>query len=189
MKIHTDAEVEEKILDCIENKEKYVEWLCQNQTEKQLRLKLKTVEELMEYAVKNKIARHCVLIELWKDQFKTALKNLLIYEDHYKVFKKIKAEKKQTSSEKMMFEINFDWINYRLYDVPPKIIKLEEAILNADFYIEEMNSWDDAKRIMYLDLLRKQIPIAYKQGDYEAFELFKEYERQVIESWLFSNID
>jgi len=88
-----------------------------------------------------------------------------------------------------MFEINFDWINYRLYDVPPKIIKLEEAIVDADYYIEEMNSWADAKRNMYLDLLRKQIPIAYEHGDYEAFELFQEFERQVIESQLVSNID
>ena len=105
------------------------------------------------------------------------------------VEEKIKAGKKLSSSEKMMFEINFDWINYRIYDVPPKIIKLEEAVKNADFYIDEMNSWDDTKRIMYLDLLRKQIPIAYEQCDYEAFELFQEFERQVIESRLVSNID
>ena len=58
MRIHSEDEVEEKIQDCIQNEKMYVEWLCQNQTEKQLERKLKSIEKLNDFALHNNIARH-----------------------------------------------------------------------------------------------------------------------------------
>jgi hypothetical protein len=61
-------------------------------------------------------------------------------------------------------------------------IKYEEALKNAESYIEEMKTWDDKKRCKHLDLFQKQMQMAYEQGNHEAFELLQEYERQVITS-------
>ena len=59
-------------------------------------------------------------------------------------------------------------------------IKLEEALKNAESYIEEMKTWDDKKLCKHLDLFQKQMQMAYEQRNHEAFELLQEYERQVL---------
>jgi exonuclease VII small subunit len=59
-------------------------------------------------------------------------------------------------------------------------IKFEEALKNAESYIEEMKTWDDKKLCKHLDLFQKQMQMAYEQRNHEAFELLQEYERQVL---------
>ncbi len=59
-------------------------------------------------------------------------------------------------------------------------IKLEDAIKNAEQYIEQMKKMDDKKLSKHLDLFQIQMEKAYKQKNEEAFELLSEYERQVI---------
>ncbi len=59
-------------------------------------------------------------------------------------------------------------------------IKLEEAIKNAESYIEQMKKMDDKKLRKHLDLFREQMEKAYKQKNETAFELLSEYEKQVI---------
>jgi len=66
-------------------------------------------------------------------------------------------------------------------------IKIEEALKNAESYIEEMKVWDDKKLSKHLDLFQKQIKMAYDQGNLEAFELLQEYERQVLRSRILLN--
>ncbi|MCX6220939.1 MAG: hypothetical protein NTZ69_08115 [Bacteroidia bacterium] len=66
-------------------------------------------------------------------------------------------------------------------------IKIEEALKNAESYIEEMKVWDDKKLSKHLDLFRKQMQMAYDQGNHEAFELLQEYERQVLRSRMLLN--
>jgi hypothetical protein len=61
-------------------------------------------------------------------------------------------------------------------------IKLEDAIKNAARYIEQMQLMDDVQLSKNLDLFRQQIEIAYKQKNYEAYELLCEYEIQVIKA-------
>ena len=57
---------------------------------------------------------------------------------------------------------------------------LEDAIKNAERYIEQMVSMDDKKLSKHLDLFRQQMEMAYKQNNKKAFELLYEYERQTI---------
>lgn len=66
-------------------------------------------------------------------------------------------------------------------------IKLQDAIQNAERYIEKMKTMDDKKLSKHLDLLRQQMQMAYQQGNHEAFELLQEYEQQVIKSRLLKN--
>jgi len=54
MKIRTDIEIQEKINDNILNKNKYVEWLCQNKTEKQMEKLLHNLEKMYKFAVQKK---------------------------------------------------------------------------------------------------------------------------------------
>jgi uncharacterized protein YaiL (DUF2058 family) len=61
-------------------------------------------------------------------------------------------------------------------------IKYEDAIANAEAYIEQMKAMDDRKLAKHLDLFRQQMEIAYKTNNHAAFELLCEYERQVIEA-------
>lgn len=63
-------------------------------------------------------------------------------------------------------------------------IKLQDALQNAERYIEEMKTMDDKKLSKHLDLFHEQMQMAYQQGNHEAFELLQEYERQVIISRL-----
>jgi hypothetical protein len=61
-------------------------------------------------------------------------------------------------------------------------IKYEDAIANAEAYIEQLKTMDDRKLAKHLDLFRQQMEIAYKTNNHAAFELLCEYERQVIEA-------
>ncbi|MEK7719589.1 MAG: hypothetical protein AAB347_08275 [Bacteroidota bacterium] len=127
MKIHTEDEVEGKILDCIQNERKYVEWLCQNLTEKQLERKLNSIEKLLEYALHNNIVRHVVLIELWKDQINKAIKNRSNYEHLYLILKKIRGKKKTTLYERMIMDNNYQWFYYRIYDMDEEDVQIAEG--------------------------------------------------------------
>ena len=66
-------------------------------------------------------------------------------------------------------------------------IKIEEARINAEKYIEQMMSMDDKKLIKHLDLFRKQMEMAYKQNNKTAFELLNEYEEQTIQARMKKN--
>jgi hypothetical protein len=70
---------------------------------------------------------------------------------------------------------------------PNTKIKNEEALKNAESFIEEMKVWDDKKLSKHLDLFQKQMQMAYDQGNREAFELLQEYERQVLVSRIGAN--
>ena len=59
-------------------------------------------------------------------------------------------------------------------------LKLEDALLNAESYIEQMKTMDDKKLYKHLDMFREQMEQAHKQGNKEAYELLCEYERQTI---------
>lgn len=59
-------------------------------------------------------------------------------------------------------------------------IKLEDAIRNAEKYIEQMEAMDDKRLSKHIDLFRQQMEKAYKEKKYAAFELLSEYERQTI---------
>ncbi len=59
-------------------------------------------------------------------------------------------------------------------------IKLEDAINNAENYIEQMLLMDDKKLSKHLILFRIQMEMAYKQKNFEAYELLYEYEKQVF---------
>jgi hypothetical protein len=66
-------------------------------------------------------------------------------------------------------------------------IKLNDAIQNAERYIEQMKAMDDKKLSKHLDLYRQQMQKAWEQGNYAAFDLLQEYERQVIISRMEAN--
>lgn len=119
----TDIEIEERINDCLKNKSKHVEWLCQNKTEKQLEQLIKRIEKMYEFALLKQITRHVELIDLWKDEINTALKNLSNFENLYAILKKMRKNKKLTSYEKMIVDINYDWLVYRIYDLAGDEIK------------------------------------------------------------------
>ncbi len=59
-------------------------------------------------------------------------------------------------------------------------LKLEDALLNAESYIEQMKTMDDKILSRNIDLFREQMARAYKQGNREAYELLYEYEQQTI---------
>lgn len=59
-------------------------------------------------------------------------------------------------------------------------LKLDDALLNAESYIEQMKTMDDKKLSKHLDLFHEQMERAYKQGNKEAYELLYEYEMQTI---------
>ena len=66
-------------------------------------------------------------------------------------------------------------------------IKLDDALQNAERYIEELKAMDDKQLVKHLDLFRQQMQKAHEQGNHAAFELLQEYERQVIISRLNTN--
>ena len=59
-------------------------------------------------------------------------------------------------------------------------IKLQDALQNAEVYIAKMKNMEDKKLARHTDLFRKQMAIAYQQGNTKAFELLSEYEQQTI---------
>lgn len=59
-------------------------------------------------------------------------------------------------------------------------LKLDDALLNAESYIEQMKTMDDKTLSRNIDLFREQMERAYKQGNKEAYELLYEYEMQTI---------
>ena len=122
----TDLEIEESIINCLQNKSKHVEWLCQNKTENQLKQLIKRLEKMYEFAVLKQITRHIELIDLWKDEVNTSLKNRSNFENLYAILKKIRKNKKLTSYEKMIADINYDWLVNRIYDLAEDEIKIEE---------------------------------------------------------------
>jgi hypothetical protein len=58
--------------------------------------------------------------------------------------------------------------------------KLKEALLNADYFIEQLKAMDDKKLSKHIDLFRQQQQMALAQGKPEVYELLYEYERQTI---------
>lgn len=58
--------------------------------------------------------------------------------------------------------------------------KLEEAIANAERFIEEMQQMDDKKLSKHIDLFRQQMQMAYEQKNDEAYRLLYEYEEQAV---------
>jgi len=70
---------------------------------------------------------------------------------------------------------------------PNTKIKLDDALQNAERYIEELKAMDDKQLVKHLDLFRQQMQTAYDQGNHAAFELLQEYERQVIISRIKKN--
>ena len=59
-------------------------------------------------------------------------------------------------------------------------IRLEEAIVNAQKYIEQMELMDDKKLSKHLDLFHQQMQMAYEQKNEAAFKLLEEYEKQTL---------
>ena len=59
-------------------------------------------------------------------------------------------------------------------------IKLEEAIVNAQKFIEQMELMDDKKLSKHLDLFHQQMQKAYEQKNEAAFKLLEEYEKQTL---------
>ena len=64
---------------------------------------------------------------------------------------------------------------------------LEEAIANAEKFIEQMQKMDDKKLSKHLDLIREQMQMAFKQKNETAYKLLYEYEMQVIQARLKKN--
>jgi hypothetical protein len=118
MNLKADIEIEEKINECIQNRSRHVEWLCQNKTEKQLEQLLKRLEKLHEFAVREQIAKHVELINLWKEEITVAMKNLANFENLYVILKKMNKKKKIISYERMFVDFNYDWFYNRIYDLP-----------------------------------------------------------------------
>lgn len=125
--IKTDAEIQDKITDCKQNKMQYVEWLCQNKTEKQLEKLLKRFDKLSEFAVYNNIVGHIELIDLWKDQVNTALRILPNSEHLYNVLKKMNRNKKLSFHEKLVRDCNYEWFYNRIYGLVEEEIKIGEG--------------------------------------------------------------
>ena len=121
----TDTEIREKINDCLLNKSKHVEWLCQNKTEKQLRQLLKRLEKMNEFAIPNQTTAHMELIGLWNEEVKAAMKNISDFENFYIILKKMKKNKKLTKYGRMIVDMN--WFYNRIYDLTEEEIKIVEG--------------------------------------------------------------
>lgn len=122
----TAAEILLKINDCIQNKSQYVEWLCENKTEKQLELLKKKIDNLLAVAIRNNITDHITLINLWKDQIDTAITKYSNLEHLYVVLRKIKKNKKLTSHEQLVVDCNYDWFVNKNYGLPSEEIKIAD---------------------------------------------------------------
>jgi len=69
----------------------------------------------------------------------------------------------------------------------PTTIKLEEAIANAEKFIEQMQQMDDKKLCKHIDLFQKQMQMAYKQNNEAAYKLLYEYEIQTLRARMRKN--
>jgi hypothetical protein len=69
----------------------------------------------------------------------------------------------------------------------PTTIKLEEAKANAEKFIEQMQQMDDKKLCKHLDIFQKQMQMAYKQKNEEAYKLLYEYETQTLQARMRKN--
>ena len=61
-------------------------------------------------------------------------------------------------------------------------IKLREALVNAEMFIEQMQQMDDRKLSKHLDFFQQQMQMAYKQKNELAYNLLSEYEKQTVEA-------
>lgn len=126
--IKTNVEIQEKINDCLLNKSRYVEWLCQNKTEKQMEKLSERIDKIYHVAVSDNMTKHIELIEIWKDTVSKALKKFSNYEHLYVILKKMRKNRKITSYERMVVDINHDWFYDRIYDLPEE----DEVIMNKE---------------------------------------------------------
>ncbi len=180
----TDIELQEKINDCIQNKEEYVEWLCQNKTEKQLEKLEKKLDILYETAVSRKIKNHVQLIELWKEQVNSAIINLYNFGDFYTILKKMKRKSKTTQFERWFANNHYEWFNTRLRNSAEEVkspyqLQLESALINSADFIEQMTHFENKKLNKNLNEYRKRKEAAINQQNYEAVELLDVYISQV----------
>ena len=60
------------------------------------------------------------------------------------------------------------------------VIKLHEAIANAQNFIKQMEQMDDKKLSKHLDLFHQQMQKAYQQKNDAAYKLLHEYEQQTF---------
>ena len=68
-------------------------------------------------------------------------------------------------------------------------LKLEEAIVNAQKYIEQMELMDDKKLSRHLDLFHQQMQKAYEQKNEAAYKLLAEYEKQTLAARINKNFN
>ena len=68
-------------------------------------------------------------------------------------------------------------------------LKLEEAIVNAQKYIEQMELMDDKKLSKHLDLFHQQMQMAYEQNNEAAYKLLAEYEKQTLAARINKNFN
>ena len=68
-------------------------------------------------------------------------------------------------------------------------LKLEEAIVNAQKYIEQMELMDDKKLSKHLDLFHQQMQKAYEQKNEAVFNLLEEYEKQTLAARINKNFN
>lgn len=59
-------------------------------------------------------------------------------------------------------------------------IKFDEAVSNAEKFIQQMEQMDDKKLSKHIDLFRQQMQKAYQQKNDEAYKLLYEYEQQTL---------
>ena len=64
---------------------------------------------------------------------------------------------------------------------------LQDAKDNAEKYIEQMKTMSDKKLSKHIELFRLQMEKAYKDKNFEAYELIFEYEKQTIEAGVSKN--
>jgi len=58
--------------------------------------------------------------------------------------------------------------------------KLNEAIDNAQQFMQQMQRMNDNKLSLHIDLFQQQIEMAYKQNNQTAIELLQHYQMQTI---------
>lgn len=60
--------------------------------------------------------------------------------------------------------------------------KLNEALVNAEKFIKEMEQMDDKKLSKHITIFQQQMQKAYEQNNQEAYQLLAEYEWQTIQA-------
>lgn len=120
----TSTEIPFKIKDCIAHKSEYVEWLCENKTEKQLEQFKRKIDSLLASAMQYSGTEHIKLINLWKDQIETAIRQYSNQEHLYIVLRKMGKNKKITSHERLIMDCNYDWFYRKLYGLTAEKMKI-----------------------------------------------------------------